>query len=142
MLLKFWPDDDGLIKGALLGASGNHQSPWEHDIAVAYLLESRTDRADIRAWVLHQLGKQFPFNVMNDERAWSQVGRLAREHAEIRAAANQYWLEPEHRIIGMHKIRFYVEHVADEEIARMLIDVMREKAGFDQHWAVLSLLTG
>jgi len=142
MLLKFWPDDDELIKGALQRASGNYQSPWEHDVAVAYLLESRTDRADIRAWVLDQLGKQFPFNVMNDERAWSQVGRLAREHPEIRAAANEYWLEPEHRIIGMHKIRFYVEHVADEEIARMLIDVMREKAGFDQHWAVLSLLTG
>ena len=142
MLLKFWPDDEELSKGALQRASGNYQSPWEHDVAVAYLLESRTDRADIRAWVLHELGKQFPFNVMNDERAWSQVGRLAREDTEIRVAANQYWLDPEHRIIGMHKIRFYVEHVADEEIARMLIDVMREKAGFDQHWALLSLLTG
>lgn len=143
MLMKYWPGDETLIESALRRASRNFDSPWEHEAAIAYLMESPVDRADVRAWVLAELGHEYPFNVLNAKRIWSQVGRFAAVDTEIRAAANAYWCEPKNRIIGMHQIPGYVAKVADPSIAAALIEVLGDKTKrFDRHWALNALLTG
>ncbi|NMF98207.1 NACHT domain-containing protein [Aromatoleum toluolicum] len=144
MLINYWPGDETLIESALKRVSRNSDSLWEHDVASAYLLESPVDRADVRAWILAELGSKFPFNVIGDERRiWSQVGRFAAADPKIRAAANAYWCEPKNRIIGMYKIRHYVAHTADAPVAAALIGVLGEKKEqFNRHWALSALLVG
>lgn len=143
MLLKYWPGDETLVKGALRRASRSFDSPWEHDVASAYLMESPVDRADVRAWILAELGRDFPFNIGNDKRIWSQVGRFAAADPEIRTAANAYWCEPKNRLIGMYKMPAYVAQVADPPVAAALIGVLGDKKkGFERHWALTSLLAG
>lgn len=144
MLMKYWPGDETLIKSALNRVSGNFDSVWEHDAARAYLMESPVERADVRAWILGELGSEHAFNVLfNDKRIWSQVGRFAAAYPEIRAAANAYWCEPKNRLINMHKIPGYVAQVADPPVAAALIGVLGEKKNhFGRYWALSALLTG
>jgi energy-coupling factor transporter ATP-binding protein EcfA2 len=142
MLIKYWPGDDTLVAGALARASGRFDSPWEHDVATAYLMESPLERADVRAWILVQLKGEFPFNVMRDNRIWSRVGRFAAADPEIRAAANAYWCEPKNRLINMHKVSSYVQQVADPEVLAALIGILGGEKGFDRHWALSALLAG
>ncbi|MDP3670874.1 MAG: NACHT domain-containing protein [Telluria sp.] len=143
MLLKYWPDDETLVKSALRRASRNFDSPWEHDVASAYLMESPVARADVRAWILAELGRDYAFNVMGDNRIWSQLGRFAAADPDIRAAANAYWCEPKNRLIHMHELSGYVAHVADPPVAAVLIGVLSEKKNrFDRYWALVALLAG
>lgn len=143
MLMKYWPGDETLIESALRRASRNFDSPWEHEAAIAYIMESPLDRADVRAWILAELGHEHPFNVLNAKRIWSQVGRFAAVDPEIRAAANAYWCEPKNRVIGMHQIPGYVAQVADPPVAAVLIETLFDKTKrFDRHWALSALLTG
>jgi energy-coupling factor transporter ATP-binding protein EcfA2 len=143
MLMKYWPGDESLVKSALRRASGNFDSPWEHDVASAYLLESPVDRADVRAWILAELGRDHPFHAGHDDGIWSQVGRFAAADPEIRTAATAYWCEPKNRLINMHKLRGYVAQVADPLVAAALIGVLGEKDNLlDRHWALSALLAG
>lgn len=143
MLMKYWPGDETLIRSALSRASGNFNSTWEHDVASVYLMESPVDRADVRAWILAELGGDHPFNVMTDKRIWSQVGRFAAADPEIRAAANAYWCEPKNRLINMHQLPGYVAQVADPRVAAALIEVLGEKKNhFNRYWALSALLAG
>lgn len=143
MLLKYWPDDKTLITSALGRVSGHFDSLWEHDAATSYLLESRVDRADVRAWILAELGRDHPFAVLDGERLWSQVGRFAAADPEIRAAANAYWCEPNNRLIGMYQLPSYVAQVADPKVATVLIGVLNERENrFNRYWALKALLSG
>lgn len=143
MLMKYWPGDKTLIESALSRAWRNSDSPWEHDGAAAYIMESPVDHADVRRWVLAELSGEYPFNVFNDKRIWSQVGRFANADPEIRAAANAYWCEPKNRLINMHKLPGYVAHVADPPVAAALVEILADKKkGFDRHWALSALLAG
>lgn len=143
MLMKYWPCDDTLVKGALRRASRSFDSLWEHDVAIGYLMESPVDRADVRAWILAELGRDFPFNVMRDKRIWSQVGRFAAADPEIRASANAYWCEPKNRLINMYKLPGYVAQVADPPVAAALIGVLSDKNNhFNRYWALRALLAG
>jgi hypothetical protein len=143
MLMKYWPGDETLVESALRRVSRYSDSPWERDGAYAYLLESSVDRADVRAWILVELDSDFPFNVSNEKRVWSQVGRFAATYPEIRAAANAFWCEPKNRAINMHKLPDYVAWVADPPVAAALIEVLSEKkARFDRYWALSALFAG
>lgn len=143
MLMKYWPGDEMLIESALRRASRNSDSLWAHDVAQAYLMESPVDHADVRAWILVELGRDYPFNVMMDKRIWSQVGRFAAVDPEIRAAANAYWCEPKNRLINMHKMPGYVAQVADPSVAAAVMGILDEKKrNFERHWALSSLLAG
>lgn len=143
MLMKYWPSDDALIESALSRISDNPDSVWEHSSAMAYLLESATDRNDVRSWILTEFDKDFPFNTMGNRRIWSQVGRFAAADAEIRAAANAYWCDPKKRLINMSNLPEYVAHVADSSVALALIDILRERTNrFDRYWALNALLVG
>ncbi|WP_172316314.1 NACHT domain-containing protein [Paraburkholderia solitsugae] len=143
MLMKYWPGNDMLIKGALKRASRNFDSPWEWDVACAYLMESPVDRADVRAWILAEFGRDFPFSVVGNQRIWSQVGRFAAADPEIRFAANAYWCQPKNQLIGMYNIPSYVAQVADPAVAAVLIELLGEKKnGFNRYWALTALLAG
>lgn len=143
MLMKYWPGNETLVESALRRVSGNFDSTWEHDVASAYLMESPVDHADVRAWILAELGRDFPFNVGPDTRIWSQVGRFAAADPEIRAAANAYWCEPENRLINMYNLPSYVTQVADPPVAAALIAVLGKKnSHFDRYWALSALLAG
>ncbi len=144
MLMKYWPGNDTLIKGALGRASRHFDSPWELDVAYAYLMESAVDRDDVRTWILAELGRDHPFNVMGgSQRLWSQVGRFAAADPEIRFAANNHWLQPKNRFIGMYNMPMYVAQVADPPIAAMLKEVLGDKQnGFNRYWALAALLAG
>ncbi|MEI9849890.1 MAG: hypothetical protein WDN24_02315 [Sphingomonas sp.] len=48
LLLKYWPGDDTLVAGALAAQSNRNNSPWEYDVATAYLMESPVERDDVR----------------------------------------------------------------------------------------------
>jgi len=143
ILMKYWPGDETLIASALHRTSRNFDSPWGHDVATAYLMESPVDRTNVRAWILAELGREFPFNVGTDKRIWSQVGRFAAADLEIRAAANAYWCEPKNRLINMYKLPGYVAQVADPPVAAVLIGVLSERENhFDRYWALSALLAG
>ncbi|MDX1296733.1 MAG: NACHT domain-containing protein [Pseudomonas sp.] len=143
MLMKYWTGDETLIKSALNRVSGNFDSPWEHDAAIAYLMESPVDRVDVRAWILSELGRDHPFNVLSGKRIWSHVGRFAAADPEIRAAANAYWCDPKKRFTGMYQLPDYVAQVADQPVAAALIGVLHnKKEGFERQWAMSALLVG
>lgn len=142
MLMKYWPSDDVLIERALGRVFDNSDSVWEYHSAVGYLLESAVDRTDVRAWMLTEFDKKIPFG-MAGRHIWSQVGRFAVADAEIRAAANSYWCDPERRLVNMYNLPEYVAHVADSSVASALMDILREKTNrFDRYWALSALLTG
>ena len=143
MLMKYWPGDETLIKGALSRVEGDFHSTWEHDVASAYLMESPVERADVRAWILAELRGKHPFNVMHNKRIWLQVGCFAAGDPEIRLAANAYWCEPENRIIGLHQLSGYVSQVADPQVADALIGVLGERQSrFNRYWALIAMLKG
>ncbi|MBD8092548.1 NACHT domain-containing protein [Pseudomonas fluorescens] len=143
MLMKYWPGDEILVKSALDRVSGNFDSIWEHTSAIAYLLESPLDRADVRAWILAELGREHPFNIMSNNRCWAQVGRFAAADPDIRSAANAHWCEPKNRLIKMHALPNYVAHVADRQVAAAMIEVLgNREEKFNRHWALSTLLTG
>lgn len=143
MLMKYWPGDNKLIEGALKRAAGDYDSPWELDVASAYLLESPTDRQDVCEWIRTELEDEFPFNTHRDERTWWQIGRFAKADPEIRRAANAYWCEPKNHIIKLHSIPSYVAQVSDQSVADAMIKVLlRESASFEQHWAAKALIEG
>lgn len=142
MLMKYWPSDDALIESALNRVSDNSDSVWEYHSAMAYLLESEANRTDVRDWILKEFDKKFPFN-MGGQRIWSQIGRFAAADAEVRAAANSYWCDPEKRLTTIYNLPTYVAHVADSSVASALIAVLREKTNrFDRYWALSALLVG
>lgn len=142
MLLKYWPNDDELMAGALARASGDFKSPWEYDLAFSYVLDCSTDRPEIRSFIKRELGKERPFNVMHWGRVWSDVGRFALLDPDIRAAANAHWADPKHRIIGMHKLADYAEVVPDDEIATILLEGLRGDRSMDRYWSLDALLRG
>ena len=142
MLIKYWPGDDRLVRGALRRASGHGGSIWEHDVAVRYLLASPTDRADVCTWILDALRENFPFNIMDGKHSWAQVGRFARQNAEIRGASNAYWCDEKRHLGDMHKISPYVTYVADMPVAETLISLVSRDRSFTRHWAVSALLAG
>jgi len=143
MLMRHWPDDETLVKGALRRASKNFDSIWELDVATSYLLESSTENAEVRNWILAELDGEFPFNVMADQRIWSQVGRFASADPKIRVAANAYWCKPKSHLIGLHKIVGYVAQIADRPVADALIDGLHNRDnGFGRHWALNALIYG
>ncbi len=143
MLMKYWPGDDMLVKGALRRVSGHSGSPWDNDVATAYLMASPADRADVRAWILVELARDYPFIAARGGRLWAQVGRFAKADPEIRSAANAFWCNPKNQLTNLYAIPAYVAQVADAEVADALIRVLTEpKAPLDRHWAVSALLTG
>lgn len=143
MLMKYWPGDDELVSSALQRLSGDFNSPWEHDIAVRYVMESPSERTDVRAWILEQLAEEYPFNVMDGGRVWAQVGRFAAVDLDIRAAANAFWRTPRNHLINLHMASGYVAHVADPSVAEALIGVLSEgKRSIDRYWALKALLEG
>lgn len=144
MLATHWPDDPELIKGAVHRLLGHGQSTWELDAAGTYLLACDTANPDVRRWMLQELSKEFPFNFsLGDHQTWHKVGRVAAVDPEIRAAANNYWGEPKHRLIGMHNLASYVPHVADPELFPLLRDILtNDKDRLARMWAVRALLEG
>jgi energy-coupling factor transporter ATP-binding protein EcfA2 len=143
MLMKYWPGDDTLVQSALQRASGDIHSPWEYDAAIAYLMESPTDRADVRAWILGQFATKFPFHASAGKRSWANLGRFAKVDSEIRASANAFWLEPANRLINMYMLPSYTAQIADEPVADALLGVLLEKENqLHRHWAVIALLVG
>ena len=143
MLMKYWPGDETLIASAFQRVSGGFNSPWEHNAAVAYLLESPVSRPDVRSWILNELGRDHPFIVGIDKRIWSRVGYFAAADPRIRAAANAYWCEPKNRLVNMYKLPSYVAQVADSSVAATLIGVLGEETrNFDRYWALSALLAG
>jgi len=144
MLASYWPDDPELVRGAVARVSGHGHSPWEYDSAHVYLLSCDFRSAELRRWVVREFSGDHPFNFHSGEnRAWDQVGRLAAMDPEIRGVANKYWQDPEHRIIGMHKLVHYVTHVADPEVAAVLRDVlMGDKHRVNRFWALKALVAG
>lgn len=142
MLMKYWSRDSTLVEGALARVSGNFDSPWEHDVATAYLMESPVERTDVRKWVLEELKDRFPFIGTHDKRIWSRVGRFAAVDPAIRAAANAYWCDPNNRLINSHKIPAYVAHVADREVAAALLEALNKKNGVERQWALSALFVG
>lgn len=143
MLMKYWPGDEALIKGALGRAEGDFHSIWERDVGIVYLMESPVERADVRAWILAELRREHPFNVLHDKRIWSQVGRFAASDPEIRAAANAYWCEPKNHIIGLYKLSGYVTQVGDPQVAEALVGILgKRESQFNRYWALIALLAG
>lgn len=143
MLMKYWPGDEDLIKSALSRVLGHFDSIWEHSTAIAYLLESPVEHADVRAWILAQLDTDHPFTAMDGRRIWAQVGRFAAADPAIRTAANSYWCEPKNRLINMRMLPGYVAQVADPPIASVLIEVLKNRSNnFDRYWALSALLAG
>jgi energy-coupling factor transporter ATP-binding protein EcfA2 len=143
MLMKYWPGDETLVKDALKRLYRNSDSLWQYDGAMAYLMESPVDRPDVCAWILAQFDLDYPFNLPGDRRIWSQIGRFAAAHPEIRAAANAYWCNPKNRIINLHYLPGYTAYIADPPLAAVLIEVLNEKKkSFDQYWALSALLAG
>jgi energy-coupling factor transporter ATP-binding protein EcfA2 len=142
MLLRFWPNDDDLMPGALRRAGRSFDSFWEPGLATRYLLEGPTGRVKVRDWILAELGQGHPFVMARDDRTWWQVGRFALADDRIRAAANAHWLVPENRLINLHHLKGYVAQVADRELAEMLVGVVAGTRRMDRHWAVLAMLTG
>jgi energy-coupling factor transporter ATP-binding protein EcfA2 len=144
ILLKYCSDDNTLVSSALHRVSGNFDSLWEHDAATAYLMESSTERPDVRAWILTQFKQEFPFNVMNSDRIWARLGHFAKVDPEIRSAANKYWCEAKHRLINIRHTTAYVAQVADRQVAEALISLFDNKDGgpLHRHWLVSALITG
>lgn len=143
LLMKYWNDDDDLVESALAHHRNRHNSPWEHDVATAFLMEVPTERIEVRRWIVEQLSGKFPFNIIRDDRVWAQVGRFAEADPEVRLAANSYWTSPERRLIDLHKARHYVARVADTEVAAALKSALSEEANkTDKYWAVTALLEG
>ncbi|MBB5720194.1 energy-coupling factor transporter ATP-binding protein EcfA2 [Stakelama sediminis] len=142
MLLKYWPNDDALVKGALVRAAGNFDSAWDPGLATSYLLRTPVERTDVRAWILSQLATEFPFNMATHNGAWTQVGRFAAADPDIRAAVNAYWREPKHRLIHLHFLHGYVANAADDTMAALLVDLLPDAKRMDRHWIVLAMLTG
>src|SRR5690606_10174003 len=103
LLMKYWNVDDDLIERALAHHRNRYDSPWEHDVATAFLLETPTDRTDVRRWIVEQLKDEFPFNTFREDRVWAQVGRFAEADPEIRKAANVFWCDPKRRLIKLHQ---------------------------------------
>ena len=143
MLATYWPNDPELIQGAARASSyGN--SPWEYDSAGLYLLACDIASPELRSWVLREIGGDHPFSFHStDQRAWHQIGRFAAVDPEIRAAANKYWQDPNHRLIGMRDLVSYVTHVADPEVAAVLRGVLAsDKHDFKRMWALKAMLAG
>ncbi|MEQ8743608.1 NACHT domain-containing protein [Parasphingorhabdus sp.] len=142
LLMKYWNDDDDLIESALAHHRNRYDSPWEHDVATAFLLETPTDRIDVRRWIVEQLKDEFPFNTFREDRVWAQVGRFAEADPEIRKAANVFWCDPKRRLIKLHQVRHYVARIADPELATVLKAVLSEERGMNRYWALTALLDG
>lgn len=143
MLMKYWSGDETLIESALRRATGRFDSLWEHDAAVTYLMESPIDRADVRAWILAELGSEHAFTTLRNGGIWLQIGRFAAADPEIRAAANTYWCEPKNRLINMYKMPAYVAQVADPTVANALMGIFHDKKkGMERYWALSALLAG
>lgn len=142
MLMKYWPNDDALIKSSLSRVFNTSDSVWEYHSAMAYLLESEVNRTDVRDWILKEFDRDFPFN-MGGWHVWSQIGRFAAADVKVRAAANLYWCDPKKRLVNMYNLPTYVEIVADSSVASTLIAVLQEKTNsFDRYWALNALLIG
>jgi energy-coupling factor transporter ATP-binding protein EcfA2 len=142
MLLKYWPNDEELVKGALRRASGNFDSPWEPELAMSYVLRAPVERLDVRAWILNELKTEFPFNMARHSGGWGEVGRFAAIDADIRAAVNAYWRDAKHRLINLHFLHDYVAQVADDEMAALLVELLPDAKRMDRHWIVRALLVG
>lgn len=144
MLATYWLDDPELIRSAVARLSGHGPSPWAYDSAQIYLLSCNLNRPELRRWVLRELLGEYPFISSSvGDQAWHQVGQLAAIDPEIRIAANKYWQVPENRLIGMHQLFRYVTHVADPEIAAVLLDALaNEEHRFNRFWALTALLAG
>jgi NACHT domain len=144
MLITYWPDDPDLVKGAVDRLVGYSQSPWEHDSAHAYLLSCDIKSPQLRGWVIRELSGDNPFGWNSSASdVWDQVGQLAVIDSEVRFAANKYWLHPQRRLLGFHRIAGYVTNVADSEIAKVLLDELANgKHGFNRLDAFEALLAG
>lgn len=144
MLATYWPNDPELIKSAVARLSHYGGSSWEHDSAGMYLLACDVAIPELRRWVLQEFGGEHPFSFsLLDGIVWDRIGRFAALDLEIRAAANKYWQDPQHRIIGMHQLATYATHIADPEIAAVLRGVLTERKHlFNRTWALEALLTG
>lgn len=142
ILLKFWPNDDVLVQGALHRASGAFGGPWELDLAEAYLLRTPVDRSDVRAWIAAELKTEYPFNMGSYNGAWGQVGHFAAVDPDIREAVNIYWREPKNRMVNLHFLHSYVARVADDEMAGLLIELLPNADRMDRHWIVRAMLAG
>lgn len=141
LLLKYWPNDPGLIRQALARAKGEFNGLWEHDTAVMYLLEASTDRKNVRAWVRRQFREKYPFHIFHHQRLWSNVGRFAVAHKDVREAANKFWAKSD----GPHiyQIRGYVAQVPDPAVADVLVGILKDvNKRFARYWALLALLDG
>ncbi|WP_278412567.1 NACHT domain-containing protein [Stutzerimonas kunmingensis] len=142
MLRQYWTGDETLISSALSCASGDFSQPWERNNAIEYLLESSIEHTGVRNWILEELGRENPFT-FGEDRIWSQVGRFAVAHHEIRVAANAYWSDPKNHLITLYQLPAYVAHVADQEVADVLITILRQsKEGLKRYWALKALLVG
>ncbi|RZL04179.1 MAG: NACHT domain-containing protein [Rubrivivax sp.] len=144
MLATYWLDDPELIRGAVARLSLHGQSPWEYDSAQVYLLSCDLNRPELRRWVLRELSGDHPFISRSvGDQAWQQVGRLAAIDPEIRSAAKKYWQDPQNRLIGMHQLVGYVTHVADPEVAAVLLEILaNDEHGFNRYWALAAILVG
>lgn len=144
ILATYWPDDPELIEGAITQVSQHADSIWESDNAFLYLFACDLSTVESRYWLVQELSKDYPFtSIAIEDRAWSTIGRLAARYSDIRIAANKFWADPEHRIIGLYRLPAYVAHAADPEIAAVLRDIVaNDKHDFNRHWAIDSLIVG
>lgn len=142
LLLRYWHDDNDLIASALGNMQNRYHSYWENDVAIAFLMETATDRVDVRHWIIQELSEEFPFNATGGERLWEQVGRFAQADPEIRAAANAFWRDQKRRLVSMHAAQHYVARIADTEVADALVAELAEEGGVNKHWALTALLEG
>jgi len=142
LLIKYWNDSEPLIESALRHFQNQYSSPWDYDVAIQFLLGTSTVRTDVRDWIIDQLREKFPFNTFHGYGVWAQVGRFAKADADIRAAANAYWCDPERHLIDMHKARGYVSRVADPEVAKAFTQALAERKNRDRYWTVAALLDG
>ncbi|PXX46969.1 NACHT domain-containing protein [Undibacterium pigrum] len=143
MLIKYWPRDESLLQGALLRISHSNGTLWEYDAAFAYLMKSPIENADVRNWILKELRNDHPFNTGRDLESWVKVGKIAAVDAEVRAAATAYWCKSNSATFYIYNLPGYVENVADEQILKILIDVLADlKSRFGRYWALTALLKG
>ena len=118
MLFKFWPDDNELIEAALRRASRDFNSHWEYDIAISYVMSAGVDRADVRAWLLDELGKEHAsFSMIRHGEVWSDIGVLQRPTLRSEKQQTPIGLEHAHRLAFLHMLRHYVVRVADPKVA-------------------------
>nr|WP_304610488.1 NACHT domain-containing protein [Polymorphobacter megasporae] len=142
LLVRYWPDDDALIDGALARVEPSQASIWEYTSAQVYLLNCSASNPKVRRWLLGALTGKVKFSTMGMNGFWVGVGRFAKQDPLLREAAVAYWMEPNNRLIDLRELSGLVATVPDERLRDVLIEIARDDTSIQKHWAVKALVSG